>query len=283
MIFESTTALSNGLSLQGIKAGEHGKPTVLALHGWQDNCHSFVPLFNVIGQYNCYAFDFPGHGLSDWRHPTAHYYLTEYVDDVLNIINSTIKEPVHLVGHSMGAMVATLFTACFPEKVKSLTLIDGIGFITTPAQDVVKQLQQAFDNRERLSKKPSKVYTSLDLLIAMRIQASDLNEENARLIMKRNCMNVNNGVKLTIDPKLKLASAFRFCDEQAHSICKNISIHTNVILASSNNAGFTDAYVRYAHDFQSISCYELEGGHHCHMEQPQALAAILRQIIALSN
>ncbi|MDP4984747.1 alpha/beta fold hydrolase [Pseudoalteromonas tunicata] len=283
MTFDSIIVKSNDLTLRGIKHGDKTQQTILALHGWQDNCHSFIPLFNFLTEYQCYAFDFPGHGLSDWRHSSAHYYLTEYVDDVLNMIKNEIKEPIHLVGHSMGAMVATLFTACFPEKVKSLTLIDGIGFVTTAANKSSQQLRQALENRSRLHNKPAKIFQDLESLILMRMQVSDLNKENSELIMQRNCIPINNGVKLSIDPKLKLASAFRFCDEQAHEICKSIPHNVHVVLASSNSAGFSEKYAEYVKDFNAITRYDLDGGHHCHMEQPQRLAAILRQIVALAS
>ena len=126
---------------------ENESLTILALHGWQDNSNSFLPLMEQLCEHNWYAIDFPGHGKSSWRNEQAHYYFVDYVDDVFNVIKQIETEKVLIVGHSMGAMVANLFAACFPERVLGVIAIEGLACVTTPDSHVVKQLRKAIESR----------------------------------------------------------------------------------------------------------------------------------------
>ena len=114
---------ANDLDIHGLKFGD-GEEIVIALHGWLDNSASFAPMLtNVLSNQTWYCIDFAGHGLSSWRSPQAHYYFIDYVDDVYAFINALNIKKVHLVGHSMGAMVAGLFASCFSEYVRSVSFI----------------------------------------------------------------------------------------------------------------------------------------------------------------
>ncbi|MEI5908191.1 alpha/beta hydrolase [Bacillus spongiae] len=48
---------------------------------------------------------------------------TDYVDDLLKLIDHLGLKKVTLVGHSMGGQIATDFTLTFPDKVRKLVLL----------------------------------------------------------------------------------------------------------------------------------------------------------------
>ena len=54
--------------LRGITNGNTEGHPLLALHGWQDNAGTFLPLLPHFGAFHFVAMDLPGHGRSDWRH-----------------------------------------------------------------------------------------------------------------------------------------------------------------------------------------------------------------------
>jgi pimeloyl-ACP methyl ester carboxylesterase len=69
------------------------------------------------------AFDLPGHGLSaDW--PGGGDYLAASLGSALNFMD----EPVDLIGHSLGGVVALAAAEARPEAVRSLTLIEPVLF-----------------------------------------------------------------------------------------------------------------------------------------------------------
>ena len=281
MRVEQQTFYTSELKICAQQCGDNRGETLLAVHGWQDNSASFLPLFASLSGINCIALDLPGHGQSDWRHSQAHYYFIDYVDDLYQVISKNYLQPIHLVGHSMGAMVISLFAACFPSMVKSLTLIDGIGFVTTPAEETASQLRDAILMRERTRSKKIKqrAFKNLTELINKRLQISDLSFESCRLLMERNSIVDSTGIKLTIDPKLKHHSGFRFDLAQSKAVCEEVQLPVNLILADSGFEQMKAAYQYYGPEYKELNVFNVEGGHHCHMDNPTAVAQVLQQII----
>jgi len=254
---------------------------VVALHGWQDNSASFYPLINLLPQYNWLAFDFPGHGHSQWRHNEAHYYFVDYIDDIYQVIVNNFEQPVHIVGHSMGAMATTLFCACFPELVHSAVLIEGVGLVTTPDEEVVSQLRGAILNRNSLniSVQKSKYYKNLNTLVKARMSVSDLDYCHCESLMQRNSENTESGIKLRIDPKLKHHSGFRFNEAQAMMVSKQVNVPVKLIIGSQGFKQVRNAVDRYSHYYSKLTVNEIIGGHHCHMQNPIETAKIISEFI----
>jgi pimeloyl-ACP methyl ester carboxylesterase len=58
----------------------------------------------------------------------SYYHFVDYVFDLADLVDALSPgEPIALVGHSMGGMVATLFAGTFPERVARLAVIEGVG------------------------------------------------------------------------------------------------------------------------------------------------------------
>jgi 3-oxoadipate enol-lactonase len=98
-------------------------PTLLLLHGlgasgavWQGAGRRLHPTFRLI------APDLRGHGESD--KPSAGYLVRDYAGDMAAFLGHEPACPVHVLGHSLGAVVAALLAAERPELVNRLVLVD---------------------------------------------------------------------------------------------------------------------------------------------------------------
>ena len=94
--------------LRGLGWGNVDKPRYILLHGWLDNCHSFLPLIEQLHEPDdgIIALDWAGHGYSDHR-PTGNYYhFTDYAYDIWQLIKIQEWSGVTIIGHSMGGFVA---------------------------------------------------------------------------------------------------------------------------------------------------------------------------------
>ena len=112
-------------------------PKIVCLHGWLDNAASFhmvAPTLNSRG--DVLALDFPGHGHSGHKSPDGPTNLISeyalYLSETLESMSWIKDEPkesegVILVGHSMGAGVALIYAATFPEYASRVVLLDGAG------------------------------------------------------------------------------------------------------------------------------------------------------------
>ena len=113
-----------GRTIHLLDWGGEGKPNLLLLHGirlhahvWNDFCRRYRQDFRIL------AMDQRGHGDSDWSGDEG-YHLHGYYEDLLGVIEHLGVAPLTLLGHSLGARVATLFTHLHPEMVKQLVLVD---------------------------------------------------------------------------------------------------------------------------------------------------------------
>ncbi|WP_158678263.1 alpha/beta fold hydrolase [Pseudoalteromonas sp. T1lg23B] len=251
---------------------------VLCLHGWLDNSNSFAPMLDKASSaYQWISIDFKGHGKSQWRSADAHYYFVDYVYDLLNILDVLGIERCHLVGHSMGAMVCGLFASLYPQRVKSLTMIEGFGLVCTPEQQLKKQILDAFEHRQASDKFKKRLYANFATLVTARSNAGDLTQEDAALLMQRNSQQVEGGFYLTIDPRLKTASAIRFSVAQAKAMLVDVTTPSLLILSDKGLGFVKDNYDLFIDGFKDITVEEVSGGHHCHMDNPQECVSLIEQ------
>ena len=109
-----------------IKVGK-GKPLLL-LHGFDSCLLEFSTLIPYLSQnYEVYALDLLGFGLTE-RHLQLDYNPKTIKTHLACFCQSIIKQPVVLVGASMGGGTAIDLGVTYPELVEKLVLIDSIGF-----------------------------------------------------------------------------------------------------------------------------------------------------------
>ena len=101
-----------------------GSPLVL-IHGvgmnatiWQPQIAALAARFDVI------AMDMPGHGGS--LLPPAGATLDDYSDAVIGLLDGLGILQAALVGHSMGALVATHTALCHPSRVLRLVAMNAV-------------------------------------------------------------------------------------------------------------------------------------------------------------
>ena len=133
----------SGSSFQGLCFGPEDGHQVLALHGWLDNAASFNRITPLLADCRVVAIDQRGHGLSD--HLRRPYHIWDGVPDVIGVLDALGWDKAILLGHSMGAAVATLFAGAYPDRVKQLWLIEGLGPWTYSDGEAPDQLRQSTD------------------------------------------------------------------------------------------------------------------------------------------
>ncbi len=114
----------NGLRICVLENGPaQGRPMVL-LHGIGDNAHTWDLLKPCLAQhFRVIALDQRGHGRSSWAVPPA-YRCEDYLMDLRTLIDCLRLDDFFLLGHSMGALHASLYTALNPGRVSALIHVD---------------------------------------------------------------------------------------------------------------------------------------------------------------
>ena len=100
-----------------------GAPLV-ALHGLTASYVSFTGIAECLaGRRPLFALDLRGRGDSD--KPAGPYGMAQHASDVAAAMRAMGLGASVIVGHSMGAFVATALAAQYPELVSGLVLLDG--------------------------------------------------------------------------------------------------------------------------------------------------------------
>ena len=266
--------------IAGLRSGNRNGEPLLAMHGWLDNAASFVPLMPYLREFDVVALDLPGHGASAHRAPGYDYAFVDWIHDALDALDSLGWQHARLLGHSMGAAIATLVAASAPERVHKMALIEALGPIAGAATTAGQRLREAVTARRTAAQRPRRVIEKLESAVKARLAVGDMSDTAARLIVTRNLEEVDGGWRWRSDARLVLPSHLRITEEAAQSIVRAVQAPTLLIAADPAPSYFTPA-LRAAR----MACLRdgrllvVPGGHHLHMEQPETIAGHLLEFL----
>jgi 3-oxoadipate enol-lactonase len=109
------------MTVDYLSTGNRDKPVLLMLHGIGGAAESFTPQMQAFSDdFHVVAWNMPGYGKSAPLQPLTFEALADALAELMDNIGATTA---HIVGHSIGGMVAQQFIAGYPENVSSLTLV----------------------------------------------------------------------------------------------------------------------------------------------------------------
>jgi pimeloyl-ACP methyl ester carboxylesterase len=273
------TVDAHGLALHARQRNALGSPAVVFLHGWLDHSHSFDFLAEHLpDSWRLVLLDLRGMGRSAHLPRHANYQFADYLVDVEAVVRATGVKAVHLVGHSLGGIVATAYAAARPSRVLGLSLIESLGPTGGPPENALVRLRGFLDDLERAPHR--KHYPSAEAAAArLRENNPSLPEHAALHLARHGTSPVEDGVVFTFDPAHRRRSGFGYDDAQWLAISSAVTCPVQLILGS-NGFRFEDerARARLA-ALRHPQPLTFPGGHHVHMEQPEAVARALVEFI----
>jgi pimeloyl-ACP methyl ester carboxylesterase len=264
------------ITLAAKRYGQADKPMILALHGWLDNADSFIPLAQAFAHQGLFdtfqlmCIDWPGHGLSDHRPGRYPLHWVDYIYDLQAVIQDIADEgqPIIVIGHSLGGIIASAYNACLGENITKLILIEALAPLSEPAGHAKSRLRKGLLQQQRFNRqlaRPIPTYSSMDVAIQARHQLTGLALPWCELITKRNMQFLDDKCAWRSDPRLKLDSLNRFTFEQVDALMTVSDTRTLFIEA---NAWFSD-----------IKMVTLTGDHHLHMGNANQVAEMIGAFI----
>ncbi|EKE82823.1 alpha/beta hydrolase [Idiomarina xiamenensis] len=292
--------------LRGLRWGPQEQvPQVLALHGWQDNAASFIPLAAALpAEVSLLALDFAGHGHSDKRPRGVHYHFVDYVYDswsVLQQLGIAAQSPLPLLlGHSMGGYVATMLASLDGlqqaetgnASIQQLVSVEAYGLLAAEADDTVRQLQKGMQSRFNWEQKAGLQATpaqqspprplSRSQALSARAAVADFEECYVALLVDRALQAVDDNAQRFVwrtDRAVRTTSPYRFVADQVTSLMRHIACPMHVIRGEQGFQELQVAQQRWP--LPASQCLQQcwPGGHHVHMQQGPRLAELIVQLL----
>jgi pimeloyl-ACP methyl ester carboxylesterase len=159
--------MAQRLRLHTLEWGDPAAPPVILVHGgrdharaWDDVAQALAPTHRVI------VPDLRGHGDSQWA-DAGGYTMPCFVYDLVALIRHLNLPEVSLVGHSLGGNIALRMAGLYPELVRRVVSIEGLGPSPQLAQEmagkpVEVRLRGWIDEQQRLDARAPRFYPTID-------------------------------------------------------------------------------------------------------------------------
>jgi len=265
----------DGLTIAGVAWGPADGHPVLALHGWLDNAASFEVLAPLLEGCRVVALDLTGHGLSDHRSGDASYLIWDDIPQLLKVIRQLGWPRCTILGHSRGAMIATLLAAAMPDHVDALITLDGL--VPSPQDDAqfVHQMHDSLRYTARIARQAQRRFSSREEFIERRQRYGVSRDIAARLAI-RAVEETADGFVLRNDQRLHSPSAVKLNARQIEAALRALTVPVLTVWASEGllkrdwNLDVSALAESAIGDLTSVT---VDGHHHFHME-PEAAAKI---------
>ena len=229
----SHTYFSQRLKLHYADWGNEDAPPLLLVHGGRDHCRSWDWTAEALRKdWHVIAPDLRGHGDSAWS-PEGNYNMQAYIYDLAQLIHQLKLAPVTIVSHSLGGNICLRYTGLYPENVRKIVAIEGLGPSPsrleerrkTPWQDHFRKM---IDDKRGLAGRQPKRYDSLEQAYArMKEENSFLTAEQARhLTINGIARNEDGTYSWKFDNYLRVWESVDITHEQVAELWSSISCPT---------------------------------------------------------
>jgi len=154
-------AEANGIKISYDLKGK-GFPLIL-IHGFGSKKEIWKPqIIDFSKKYKTITFDLRGTGKTD--RPNYPYIMEMFADDIKGLMDYLKIESTHLIGRSLGGMIAQNFVLKYPQNVKKLVLIASNAiFDDESVVDLV--INNRIKDIELLKKDPVKAFWNKSLFV----------------------------------------------------------------------------------------------------------------------
>ena len=281
----SRTFISQRLRLHYLDWGNPEKPPLLLVHGGRDHARSWDWTAEALrDDWHVIALDHRGHGDSEWV-SDGNYQASDMVYDVAQLVHQLDLAPVTIVSHSLGGNVCLRYAGIYPELVRKLVAIEGLGpspamLARMAAKPYAERVRDWIEKkRSSAARTPRKYATIEDALARMQEENTYLTAEQARHLTIHGANRNEDGTfSWKFDPHLNnwpIETGY----EEMKSVWEAIAAPTLLLYGAKSWASNPEKDGRLEF-FKTASVIAFENaGHWLHHDQFERFVATLREFL----
>lgn len=257
---------------------ENTRTLFLLCHGYLDMAWSWDKTARSLAAagFDVLAFDWRGHGDSEWIHPSAYYHFPDYVRDLSEIMHRLSHiDSVHLVGHSMGGVACTLYSGVFSDRIKSLTLAEGLGPTHSAPQQSYQRMKAWFTTLQAdNTHKHVPMKTLAEATTRIRINHPDIDQPWAEFVATKGTQAHDDGFVWKFDPRHRARSPIGFNADAFGELASHIEVPV-LYVAAEHGLRVPDEAQRLR-SFRSLALKQIpKCGHMMHWLAAPELAQLI--------
>jgi pimeloyl-ACP methyl ester carboxylesterase len=282
----SHSYVSQRLRLRYVDWGNPEAPPLVLLHGGRDHSRSWDWTAQALrDKWHIIAPDLRGHGDSDWS-PSGDYGGLTTLYDFAQLIHQLKLAPVTIVAHSYGGNIALRYAGTYPENVKKIVAIEGLGpspkmLAERLAKPIASRLREWVDAKRKLAGQLPHRYATLDDAFKRMKEANHhLSDEQARhLTVHGVSQNEDGTYGWKFDPYMRVFPPFDLSQADQESLWAAITCPTLLLYGADSWASNPEKDGRAKHFKNArIAVFE-NAGHWVHHDQFERFIAELRAFL----
>ena len=278
--------ISQRLRLNYVDWGNPDAPPLLLVHGGRDHARSWDWVAEELRHdWHIIAPDLRGHGDSAWS-PDGNYEMSAFVYDLAQLIHQLNLTSVSIIAHSMGGNIATRYAGLFPENVRKMVNIEGLGpspkmLAERDATGIKKRFRQWIEDTRNAAGRTPKRYPNIEAAYErMKTENSYLTDEQARhLTVHGISRNEDGSWSWKFDNYLNIWAMFDMPEEDLLAIWKSITCPILMMYGANSWASNPEKDGRI-NNFPTAKVVEYENaGHWLHHDQFDRFMADVRAFL----
>lgn len=280
---ESRYLTSQRLKLHYVIWGDEANPPLFLVHGSRDHARSWDRTAQALADRYCvYAPDLRGHGDSEWS-IGSDYSIIDYALDLHALGEHIGRPPYTIVGHSLGGGVSLQYAGTFPEKVKRLVTIEGLGRLGDPREHKPAhvRMREWIESMHGLEARKPHTYPTIEAATERMVAANRrLTPELAHHLTIHGVRGEPGSYAWKYDNFTRAGSPYEFNMEDARDLWNQV--RCPILIVWGNDSGRVGR--RHAidlspfHDYRSVRI--ADAGHWVHHDQFDAFMQLVNGFLA---
>jgi pimeloyl-ACP methyl ester carboxylesterase len=265
---ESRFYTSQRLKLHYVVWGDEARPPILLVHGMRDHARNWDAVAErLVDHFAVYAVDLRGHGDSEWSYGSL-YSIVDFVADVAAFADHINRYPLTILGHSLGGGVSLQYTGVYPERVRKVVSIEGLGPPFREPVPASKRMREWIEHVRDLERRQPRRYRLEDAVRRMEEENPHLSDEMAKHLTIHGARENDDGtLSWKFDNFTRMHSPYEFNVGDAREIWNQIRCPVLLVRGSESWARDPEEDGRASafHNYRSV-CIE-DAGHWVHHDQ----------------